>query len=338
MVFMSIKTKQKRKKTHSDDGDLSRIDDRKFGKRLDALIAESEEMRLNRMRQHRTRSFISMNLTIFSILLGVAGFGWFFLVQAILLPAVLSLALSLIPPVFLHVWAARPLKTYVREHKTVFMPKLAKTLNGLKFHPERGVSSKIIGKLAVIPAHDRYEAEDCFMGTYKGVKVIFSEARLYSKNRKDAPLFDGIFVLLETPESVIDGHTIITANSKMVKAYSKTRWKTMQEVHISVSDPEWDKFDIYSTKPESAELIIGDRLLKELSETSEVFDDSPLTAVLFGKKYVFMMIPYEPDMFEASSLFVPVTTKSQAMRCKKEIEQLLEIIDVFDLYEPLHST
>ena len=50
-----------------------------------------------------------------------------------------------------------------------------------------------------------------------------------------------------------------------------------------------------------------------------------------------MMIPYEPDMFEASSLFVPVTTKTQAMQCKKEIEQLLEIIDVFDLYEPIKS-
>lgn len=338
MVFMSKRTKEKRRKTHHNDGDLSRVDDRKFGKKLDALITESEEMRLNRMKQHRTRGFIAMNLTILSVLLGVAGFGWFFLMEAILLPAFLALALSLIPPIFLHFWATWPLKAYVQEHKTVFMPKLAQTLNGLKFHPERGVSAKVIEKLAVIPAHDIYKAEDCFMGTYKGVKVIFSEARLYTKKRKDDPIFDGIFVLLETPESVIDGHTVITANSKMVKAYSKTRWKSMQEVHISVSDPEWDKFDIYSTKPESAELIVGDRLLKELSEAAEVFDDSPLTAVLFGKKYVFMMIPYEPDMFEASSLFVPVTTKTQAMQCKKEIEQLLEIIDVFDLYEPLKST
>ncbi|PCJ98590.1 MAG: hypothetical protein COA45_07685 [Zetaproteobacteria bacterium] len=335
---MSTKTNRKRTKTHNNDGDLSRVDDRKFGKKLDALIKESEEMRLDRMKQHRTRSFIGMNLNILSVLLGVTGFGWFFLMEAVLLPAFLCLALSLIPPIFLHFWATNPLKTYVREHKTVFMPKLAKTLNGLTFHPERGVSAKIIEKLAVIPAHDIYKAEDCFMGTYKGVKVIFSEARLYSKRRKNEPIFDGIFVLLETPENVIDGHTIITANTKMVKAYSKTRWKTMQEVHISVSDPEWDKFDIYSTKPETAELIVGDRLLKELSEASEVFDDSPLTAVLFGKKYVFMMIPYEPDMFEPSDLFVPVTTKTQAMQCKKEIEQLLEIIDVFDLYEPLKST
>lgn len=320
------------------DGELSRVDGKRFDKKLTALIDEAEDMRIKKMMQHRTRGFISMNLNILFVILGIAAFGWFFLMQAMLIPAILSIFISIIPAIFLHMWTVAPTKKYKEEHKSVFMPKLAKTLNGLSFHPKRGVGSKILEKLAVIPAHDEYKAEDCFMGTYKGVKVIFSEARLYTKRRKGEPVFDGIFVLLETPEEVIDGHTIITANHKMVKAYSKTRWKTMNEVHISVSDEKWDKFHIYSTKPASAELMIGDRLLKELSEASEIFDNAPLTAVLFGKKYVFIMIPYESDMFEPSELFVPVQTKAQAMQCKKEIEQLLEIIDVFDLYQPIKST
>tara|TARA_R110001592_G_scaffold27763_20_gene102842 strand:+ start:2390 stop:3397 length:1008 start_codon:yes stop_codon:yes gene_type:complete len=316
---------------------VDRVDDQRFTRILDNLIKESEEMRLTRMKQHRTRSFLSMNLTILSILAGVSAFGWFFLMEVQLLIAFLLLGLSLIPPIFLHFWVDGPLKKYKKEHKTVFMPKLAKALNGLTYHPNRGVSGKMIEKLAVIPAHDSYEAEDCFMGVYKGVKVIFSEARLYSKNRKGTPVFDGIFVLLETPDEVFEGHTIITANDKMVKSYAKTRWKTMNPVHVSVSNPDWDKFTIYSTKPDSAELLIGERLLKELAEASDVFDNAPLTAVLFGKNRVFMMIPYDKDMFEPSDLFVPVTTKTQALQCKKEIEQLLEIIDVFDLYQPLKT-
>ncbi len=319
----------------TEKSDINRIDNSRFNKDLEAIIAESEEMRLNRMRQNRTRGFVAMNLSILFLIVGVAGFGWLFLMYGRLFSGVLVLLISVIPTILLHIWADLPLKTYVKEHKTVFMPKLAKSLNGLSFHPERGVSEKIISKLAVLPAHDTYKAEDCFMGKYKGIKVIFSEARLYSKRQKGTPVFDGIFVLLETPEEVIDGHTIITANHKMVKSYEKTRWKTMNKVHISVSNSDWDKFHIYSTKPDAAELMIGDRLLKELSEAAEIFDNSPLTAVMFGKKYVFMMIPYEKDMFEPSNLFVPVTTTKQAMRCKKEVEQLLEIIDVFDLYEPI---
>ncbi len=318
--------------------DMNRTDEARFSKALSALINESEDMRLKRMKQYRARNFIALNANIFFTIVGAAGFGWFFLVKATLLPAVFSILAPLVPIIFLNLWAKKPIKTYQDEHKTVFMPKLAKTLNGLSFHPKRGVSAKIIEKLAVIPAHDEYKAEDCFMGTYKGVKVIFSEARLYTKAQKDEPIFDGIFVLLETKEEVIEGHTIITANDKMVKSYASTRWKTMNKVHISTSNPDWENFHIYSTKPDSAELMIGDRLLKELYEASEIFNNAPLTAVLFGKKYVFIMIPYSNDMFEPSNLFVPIKTQSQAMQCKKEIEQLLEIIDVFDLYKPVKST
>lgn len=328
-------------KTPADDStkieELRRVEGGRFDKNLEAVIAESEEMRLNRMKQHRTRSFITMNFSIFSVLVGVTGFGWFFLMEAVIVPALVILVGSFVPILFVNKWASLPLKAYIKDHKNVFMPKLAKALNGLEFHPKRGVGSKILSKLAILPAHDRYEAEDCFMGTYKGVKVIFSEARLYSKTQRDGPVFDGIFVLLETPEDVIDGHTVITANHKMMKAYEKTRWKTMNKVHVSVSNPDWDKFHIFSTKPEAAELIIGDRLLKELAEAADIFDDAPLTAALFGKKYIFMMIPYDKDMFEPSNMFVPVTTKSQALKCKHEIEQLLEIIDVFDLYEPVKT-
>ena len=325
------------KPLHDNDEGLGRVDERRFTKELDRLIKESEEMRLDRMKQHRTRGFIAMNFSILFILIGISAFGWFFLMEAQLFLPIVYLVLSLIPSILLNIWAGGPLKAYTRDHKEVFMPKLAKALNGLSYHPNRGVRAKTIEKLAVVPAHDTYEAEDCFMGTYKGVKVIFSEARLYSKSRKDAPVFDGIFVLLETPEDVFEGHTVITANDKMVKAYAHTRWKTMSQVHVSASDPDWDIFTVYSTKPESAELLIGDRLLKELAEAAEIFDKAPLTAVMFGKRYVFMMIPYDKDMFEASNLFVPVTTQAQALQCKKEVEQLLEIIDVFDLYQPMDT-
>lgn len=317
--------------------ELHRVEESRFDKNLEAVIQESEEMRIDRMKQHRTRTFLAMNFSIFSVFLGVLAFGWFFLMEGVLSTALICLVLSMIPIPFIYKWAESPLKAYTRDHKNVFMPKLASALNGLNFYPERGVSSKILSKLAILPAHDRYEAEDCFMGTYKDVKVIFSEARLYSKNYLDGPVFDGIFVLLETPDEVIDGHTIISANQKMVKAFSKTRWKSMSKVHVSVSNPDWDIFEIYSTKPDVAELMIGEKLIKELAEAAEVFDNAPLTAAMFGKKYIFMMIPYDQDMFEASNIFVPVTTKTQAMKCKREIEQLLEIIDVFDLYKPMKT-
>jgi Protein of unknown function (DUF3137) len=315
--------------------ELSRIDERRFSQKLEELIQESEAMRMRRMKQHRARTFIAMNMSILSVVAGTAGAGWYFLWHVHIGMSVFCLILSLFPAVLLYLWAGLPIMRYKSEHKTIFMPKLAKALNGLTYHPQRGVNPKIMERLAVMPAHSIYKAEDCFMGMYKGVKVIFSEARLYAKSTREDPVFEGIFVLLEIPAEVIEGHTVITANTKMVKDFAQTRWKTMQRVFVSPSNPEWDKFEVYSTKPETAELIVGDRLLKELSEAAAIFKNSPLTAVLFGKKFVFLMIPYDQDMFEASDLYVPVATQQHALNCKHEIEQILEIIDVFDLYKPL---
>lgn len=315
--------------------EIGRIDDQRFSKRLDELIAESEEMRLNRMKQNRSREFMAMNTTILCCVIGVSAFGWYFLMEAKMFHAMLSLAFCILPPIFLYSWAKSPVKAYITEHKTVFMPKMAHALNGLQFFPERGISEKILEKVLVMPAYDRYEAEDCFMGVYKGVKVMFSEARLYARLHKSGKAFDGIFVLLEIPNDVIEGHTIITANPKMVKEYEKKRWKDLTKVSVVASNPAWDKFTVFSSKPEAAELIVGDRLLKELSEAGDIFDNAALTAVLFGRKYVFIMIPYEKDMFEPSDIHVPVTTKQHALQCKKEIEQLIEIIDIFDLYKPV---
>ena len=119
----------------------------------------------------------------------------------------------------------------------------------------------------------------------------------------------------------------------MVKRNVGKRWKALQNVNIRVENPAWDRFVTVSNKPELAQKFVNDRLLKELSEASDIFDDSALSAVFFREKYIFLMIPYDGDMFEASDIHVPITTKRHAMRCKKEIEKILEVIDVFDLYD-----
>ena len=50
------------------------------------------------------------------------------------------------------------------------------------------------------------------------------------------------------------------------------------------------------------------------------------------------MIPFEGNLFEASGIHVPVATKQHTLECKKEIDQILEIIDVIDLYQSSNKT
>lgn len=312
--------------------DIQRRDDRQFQADMKQLIHESENTRLAFMKKQRFRGFVSLTSIILSVLIGAGGFGWFLLVEADIVMASLCMVCAVILPIIINIWSDMPIKNYNIHYKDVFMPKMAEALGGFKFHPKRGISSKIISKTGVLPRHDIYEAEDCFIGKYNGVKVIFSEARLYNKNKNHPPVFDGIFVLLETHSKIINGHTIITADLDMVQQYADSRWNKLKTVSINSTIPDWNNFQVFSDTPENATSLICEKLQKELSEAAVTFDNSPMSTVLFREKFIFMAIPYEQDMFEASNIYIPIVTKQHTLTCKKEIEQILEIVDIFDLY------
>lgn len=313
--------------------DVSRSHDKEFSATVERLVRDAEGMRLSFMKRHRTRGHIAMTVGLVSLTIGACGFGWFLLMEADILRAIAAMLAAICIPALLYFWHHGILKDYERSYKREFLPRLANALGGFKFHPARGIGRKIIAKTGLLPAHDVYEAEDCFIGRYKGVKVLFSEARLKHKKKYLEPIFDGVFVLLEVPNAVIEGHTILTADEDAYRTWRSTRWQKLQDVNIPVDNEDWDRFHILSDKPEVAKLLIGQRLLKELSEAADIFENAALSAALFKGKFVFLMIPYKGDMFEASSIHIPVATKQHAMQCKREIEQILEIIDVFELYQ-----
>jgi hypothetical protein len=313
--------------------DIKRRDDAQFQHDVKALLQSAEDTRMRYMRMHRGRTFTTLTLTILFVIIGGGAFGWFFLMEFKPVIAIACVLAAVFVPLLLQPWKDAPVKAYSKAYKSEFMPQMAKALGGLRFYPSRGISSKIVNKAGVIEPYKTYDAEDCFMGKYKDVKVILSEARLYADKKRKVKTFDGIFVLLELPEKIIEGHTIITADYDMAKKYAPTRWRKFQETSIQTSNKSWDRFQIFSTKPESASLFVGERLLKELAEAADIFKKSPLSAVLFAKKYIFIAIPYDENMFEASNMNIPVATQRIALQCKREIEQIFEIIDIYEIYK-----
>ena len=322
--------------TNSADN-LQRRDDAQFQDELEKLIRVAEDRRLHFMRRVRGRQFMAMTISIIGVIAGAGGFGWFLFMKGELARAVGCMLLAIFPPLYLHFWASGPIRTYGADYKRNFMPEMARVLGGFKFHIKGGINSKLTGRTGVLPPHDSSTSEDCFTGIYKGIKVIISEARLYKRSNKETPVFQGIFVLLETTADLIEGHTIITSDNDMIRQWAATRWKKLQVVDVKTENTEWNSFRAFSDTPQAVSLLVNERLLKELSEASKIFDGAPVTAVLFAKKFIFMMIPCKQDMFEASDIFAPVTTTQHALKCKKEVERILEIIDVFDLYSPARA-
>lgn len=315
--------------------ELTRPTHQEFELKLEKLLEEAERMRVRLMKKYQSRHMTAVGVSIFSVFALGAVFGWFFLIETQILVAILAIIVCTFLVVYMHIWADKPLRAYESQYKTMFLPQLARLLGGLKFFPSRGISANILQKTGVVPKHGLYRAEDCFMGRYKGVKVIFSEGRLYPEKKPGShTVFDGIFVLLECPEDKFKGHTILTSDMDMVEHYAHSRWKSLQPVPAETDEHYDPAFKLFSNSPETATNIISKELFKELGEASDIFNEAPVTLVFFQKKYIFMMIETDQNMFEPCSIQLPIKTNLHGVECKKEIDQILEIIDIFDLYKP----
>lgn len=274
------------KKTPSDE--LRRPGHEDFALQVKEIVRQAEDLRLKYMRSSRRRSFIATTFSILGVLAGAAGFGWYFLSKGDIKTGIFCVAVSVIPYFITSPWIHAPIRKYKNAHKSQFMPKLAQALGGFRYSADGGISEKIIVHTQIIPDYTRYDAEDCFIGRYKNMKVLFSEARLYNKKNL---VFQGLFVLLELPKPSFAAQLILTSNKQMAHEWASTRWFKLSSVPAKSSTPEWDRFFGFSENPDEAKGMINDRLLKELSEASDVFSRAPLSVSFMKGKYVFVSIP-----------------------------------------------
>ena len=317
------------------ESEIRNVDDHIYHEKIEHLLRDAEAYRLEKMGQHRSREFSALTVTLSSVVLGAGGFAWYLLIMGNIWLALLCMLVAIVPSILMSSWVRIPVQEYKKNYKSHFMPQLADALGGLKYYPSRGIGRKILSKTGVVPAHGKYMAEDCFSGTYKGAKITFSEARLTNPKKPKELVFDGIFVLIEVKSQVFHGHSIITADGGLAKRLSK-KLTLLPPGNNAFSR----HFSILTNDDQNKANLQNDKLLKELSETSVLFGDAKLSAAFFHGKYIFMAIPAKEDMFEASNVYVPVSTNESAMRVKEEVQKILSIIDVIEVYEnsPVRNT
>lgn len=159
---------------------------------------------------------------------------------------------------------------------------------------------------------------------------MISEARLFAKNNR--PVFKGVFVLLLTEKDKFKGHTIITSDEGMIKRWRNSRWKNFSEVSCRPGVKS-GVYRVFSDNQEEAVTLADEDFMELMHTLSELFEDAQITASFFKGNRVFLMIPYEDDMFEPGDIYLPITNRTHALKCKREIEQILHVVDVLDVYE-----
>ena len=297
------------------------------------LIQKAEDMRLKNSHSYKFRQ----SLFYFVMSLSVGGsacyFVWVFLMGGSFALALGALGAGIVITPLMGYWAKMPLNNYRKTFKSEFMPALAKALGNLHYHPTGGIGMKTMIPSGIIPPHATYGAEDSFRGTFrKNIGLIVSEARMYGKNAKAPPIFDGLLVYLSVPKGSFKGHTIITSDHNAVKRWANTRWKKFNQIPVQQGIEAGD-FRVFTTNDDEGRGLADQDFIELLHKLSHLFGNKPVSSAFYGGSRVLLMIPSDDDMFEPGEIEIPVTSHGYAMKCKREIEQILNIVDVLDVYE-----
>lgn len=235
-------------------------------------------------------------------------------------------------------WVTQPKREYARGYKDKILPKLAKLFGDFIYDADGSITMSKLTPSKIIPSHDKYNSEDYFKGTYKGVEMEFSEVKLTEeqgsgKNRRTVTKFKGLIILLNMNKKKFYGHTTLQKDAGKIAEWFKEKSSKMKRARMA--DPEFEKmFDAYTTDQVEARYLIDPLMIEDLKALQEEYDGKSMQAAWYDSK-MLVMISSSHNHFEPANIKIPATDPESILNMKHEIGQILGIVDRLDLYDPI---
>lgn len=237
----------------------------------------------------------------------------------------------------LYAWVTYPCVQYTKLYKRSFLPDIIKLFGDFRYAIDGKIDVDRMRTSGIIPNHDKYETEDYFDGTYKGVNVEFSEVdfleRRRSKNRTYyVSVFDGLAILLEMNSKKFYGHTILDKDKGKVAEWFKEKSSDLKRANLV--DPEFEGiFDVYTNDQMEARYLIDPVMMERLKSLQEEYGGDSISAAFYDSK-MLILIKSGHNFFEPANINVPATDPRSILRMKKDIGEILSLIDRLSLYDP----
>ncbi len=237
----------------------------------------------------------------------------------------------------LYAWVTHPRRQYAKEYKVRILPDLAKLFGDFRYELKGRISIDKMRPSKILPKHDKYKTEDYFQGQYKGVDIEFSEIdfkqRRRSKNRTYyVSVFKGLAILLDMQSKKFYGHTMLDRDRGKVSEWFKQRSSKLKRANLV--DPEFeDVFDVYTDDQVEARYLIDPVMMEKLKGLQEEYEGENMTAAFYESK-MLILIQSKHNYFEAAALEIPATDPRSILNMKKEIGEILSLIERLNLYDP----
>lgn len=185
----------------------------------------------------------------------------------------------------------------------------------------------------IVLHHTQYNSEDLFSGEYKGVCINFSEIDLKKKSGKSTvTVFKGLAVLLTQGTKRFRGHTIMIKDQGKIGGWFKQRVSGLRRADLV--DPEFERmFDVFTTDQTEARYLINPLIIENLKALNDEYRGEGML-VAFYEDHFLILIGSNENHFEPASIHTPATNEESVLALKREIGQILSIVDRLSLYDP----
>ncbi len=324
----------RRQKKMPEVRDVRDADEDKFLEESQGHLNALEEIRREKFRVYSWRKKVAVPLAV--VLTPILGFVdyWLLLLQS---GDDRGAGLTIMALGGLYAWVTHPKRQYAKEYKKEILPKIATLFGDFEYGIGGRISLSKIQPSKILPRHDRYETEDYFSGEYKGVAIEFSEVdfkqRRRSKNRTYyVSVFKGLAILLDMNSKKFYGHTMLDKNRSKMTEWFKERSSDLKRAKLV--DPEFEGvFDVYTNDQVEARYLIDPVMMERLKCLQEEYEGEGMTAAYYDSK-MLVLIESKHNYFEPADLTIPATDPRSILNMKREVGEILSLVDRLDLYNP----
>jgi hypothetical protein len=234
-------------------------------------------------------------------------------------------------------WIEIPKKLYSSAYKKEVLPDIARLFGDFIYKAKGCVPLKEFRPAKILPSYSRNTSEDYFEGEYKGTKIQFSEIHLEQRRNSGkrtyyVTVFKGLAIIIKMKENKFFGHTIIARNQSSFMEWFKEKDTGLDRANLV--DPEFEKtYDVYTNDQVEARYLIDPVMIERIKEMSKIYKTKGISAAFLNDNF-FILLPSDKNLFEPSDIKVRATNPKSVQKMKKEIEQMLYLIDHLNLYDP----
>ncbi len=305
------------------DRDNGADDTARFLDQCRPKLEELEAIRLEKLKVFKRRKKLA--LPIGAVLTPIFGFidYWLLALQSGDDPAA---GLSVLVLGGLWGWVTSPKRQYATAYKKDILPDIASLFGNFSYDVKGKIPMKVMKPSKIVPGYSSYSSEDLFSGEYNNVGIQFSEIKLRKKSGKTTrTVFDGLAVLLTSGTRKFYGHTILTRDQGKLGSWMTKQFSGLERANLV--DPEFEKlFDVHTTDQVEARYLIDPMIVENLKDLYKEYRGTQMMAAFYDD-HVLILIGSNDNHFEPASIETPATDSEGLLTMKREIDQILSIID-----------